>query len=125
MDKKGLPILIVDDSNTNLVLLEAVLQEKGWKIQTARSARQAMKMISSEKPGLILLDLLMPVVDGQQMLHELKSDNRYKDIPVIVVSAVTDPEVSEECVKKGAAYYMTKPVNIEKLLDITEEVFSR
>jgi len=121
MSEKGQSILIVDDSNTNLVLLEAVLEEKGWTIQTARSARQAMKMIQAEKPGLILLDLLMPVVDGQQMLNELKSDNQLKDIPVIMVSAVNDPEISEKCLEKGAAYYMTKPVKIERLIELTEK----
>ena len=121
MSEKGQSILIVDDSNTNLVLLEAVLEEKGWIIQTARSARQAMKMIRAEKPGLILLDLLMPVVDGQQMLYELKSDNQLRDIPVIVISAVTDPEISGKCLEKGAAYYMTKPVKIERLIELTEK----
>lgn len=121
MSEKGQSILIVDDSNTNLVLLEAVLEEKGWIIQTARSARQAMKMIQEEKPGLILLDLLMPVVDGQQMLNDLKSDTQLRDIPVIVVSAVTDPKISEKCLEKGAAYYMTKPVKIERLIELTEK----
>lgn len=123
MVQKDKSILIVDDSETNLVLLQAVLYDKGWVVRTAASATLAMKSIKSEKPDLILLDLLMPKIDGQQMLEQLKSDDRLKDIPVIVISAITDNKTRKACLEKGAIYYMTKPVKIPQLLQIIQNVF--
>jgi len=124
MDKKAKYILIVDDSETNLVLLAAVLKDKGWGVRTATSATIALKMIKSEKPDLILLDLLMPGIDGQQMLERLKSDDRHKDIPVIVISALTDSKTRKACYEKGAAYYMPKPVKIPQLLEIVQNILN-
>ena len=120
MGQKSKSILIVDDSETNLVLLEAVLKDRNWDIHRARSAMVAMKMLSVNKPDLILLDLLMPGIDGQKMLKRMKSDDRYKNIPVIVVSAVTDKKIRKDCLEMGAIYYMPKPVKIKQLLEIIQ-----
>lgn len=115
--------MIVDDSETNLVLLEAVLKDKGWVIQTAGSAVLAMKIINVSKPDLILLDLLMPGIDGQEMLKRLKSDDRFRHIPVIIVSAIADNKIRNECLEKGAVYYMPKPVKIQPLLEVIQNTF--
>ncbi len=120
MGQKTKSILIVDDSVTNLVLLEAVLKHKKWDIHTAISAMLAMKMLSVNKPDLILLDLLMPGIDGQEMLKRMKSNDRYKNIPVIVVSAVTDNKIRKDCLGMGAIYYMPKPIKIKQLLEIIQ-----
>ncbi len=122
MDQKSRKILVVDDSETNLILLEAVLEESGWKVNTASSVKQAMDMIHSEKPDLILLDLLMPRVDGYAMLDRLKANEDYKDIPVIVVSAVVDAKTQKTCLDKGACDYMPKPVDIDTLLVRVNEI---
>ncbi len=122
MDPKSKTILVVDDSETNLVLLEAVLKERGLKVNTAKSVNQAMDTLHSEKPDLILLDLLMPGVNGYDMLDRLKSSNEFKDMPVIIVSAVIDPETQKTCLDKGAWDYMTKPVEIDTLLTRVGEI---
>ena len=115
MDQKLPSILIVDDSETNLVLLTAVLGEGRWPVRTARSGADALKVMHSWVPDLILLDLLMPGIDGYQMLERLKSDERYSHIPVIVISAVNDPDTRDKCLQKGAVDYLPKPVNIKEL----------
>ena len=115
MDQKLPSILIVDDSETNLVLLNAVLEAGGWPVRTARSGTSALKVMQSWMPDLILLDLLMPGIDGYQMLERLKSDERYSHIPVIVISAVNDPDTRDKCLQKGAVDYLPKPVNIKEL----------
>jgi two-component system, sensor histidine kinase and response regulator len=108
-------ILIVDDSETNLVLLKAVLKDKGYVTKTARSAVHALKMINDKQPDLILLDLVMPEINGQEMLARLKSNALTSHIPVIIVSAITDNNIRKDCLEKGAVYYMTKPVKIDRL----------
>ncbi len=115
-------ILVVDDSETNLVLLEAILENEGWIVKTAKSATAGMEMIKDEKPDLILLDLLMPRIDGCEMLESLKSGERYKDIPVIIVSAVLDDTTRKTCLDKGAEDYISKPVDIEQLLKRVRDV---
>lgn len=117
MDQKPPSILIVDDSETNLVLLTAVLEEGGWEVQAADSAANAMEKLKTSVPELILLDLLMPRIDGYQMLDKLKSDERLRQIPVIVISAVNDPDTRKKCLSKGAVDYMPKPVIIQEVLD--------
>ncbi len=125
MGKSSRTILIIDDSETNLVLLDLVLKARGWIIQTANSAKLGMKMINVSKPDLILLDLLMPGIDGQEMLNRLKSDDSLSHIPVIIVSAVTDSKVRKDCLDKGAVYYMPKPVNIPELIEIIQNTFDK
>ena len=89
---KEYKILIVDDSTTNVVLLEAILDEKGYKIETALNAREAYALIEKEAPDLILLDLLMPKISGFDFLEEIRKNNKTRHTPVIVVSALTDEE---------------------------------
>jgi CheY-like chemotaxis protein len=108
-------ILVVDDSETNIVLLEAVLREAGWSVRAAQSGSEALKMIKSRVPDLILLDLLMPEIDGYQILEKLKADNKLSNIPVIVISAINDPETREKCARSGATDYMPKPVSLKEL----------
>ena len=83
-------ILIVDDSNTNVVLLEAILHSQGYDIKTAYNVKEAYTMLEKDRPELILLDLLMPKISGYQFLDQLKKNTDTRGIPVIIVSAVTD-----------------------------------
>jgi len=71
-EKKEFKILVVDDSTTNVVLLEAILDEKGYQIETALNAKEAYSIIEKETPDLILLDLLMPKISGFDFLEEIR-----------------------------------------------------
>lgn len=109
-------ILIVDDSATNQVLLEAVLQEDGYETVTAFGVKEAMKIIEKTKPKLILLDLLMPEISGFDFLKQFKSNQETVGIPVIVVSAVGSNENKDICMEYGAADFIQKPIDLELLL---------
>ncbi|TVR69705.1 MAG: response regulator [Marinilabiliales bacterium] len=122
MAKEKKSILVVDDSETNLVLMEALLADKGWELSKATSGKTALGMISKSKPDLILLDLLMPGIDGNEMLDRLKAGEQTADIPVIVISAVHNSEARITCLEKGALDYLTKPVNINEMLKKVEKV---
>ncbi len=117
-------VLIIDDSETNLVLLEAILEDEGWIVKTAASATTGMEMIKDKIPDLILLDLIMPRVDGYEMLDRLKSSDKLKEIPVVVVSAVSDATTRQTCLEKGAQDYMPKPVDIDLLLNKVRKILN-
>jgi CheY-like chemotaxis protein len=117
-------ILIVDDSNTNVVLLEAILVSRGYKIRTAFNVDEAYSLLEKERPELILLDLLMPRVSGYQFLDQLKKNDETRDIPVIIVSAVTDALNIQKTFDLGAVDYIEKPVDIKTLLSKVEKTLN-
>src|SRR3990172_13294188 len=110
-------ILVVDDSNTNTFLLNAILTERGYQTVTALSVKEANASISKQNPDLILLDLLMPKISGFDFLQLLKSDEKTSNIPVMVVSAITDEEVIKRIMELGAVDFLKKPIDIQYLVD--------
>jgi CheY-like chemotaxis protein len=115
-------ILIVDDSTTNQVLLEAILQEEGYETVTAFGAKEALRVIEKQKPKLILLDLLMPEISGFEFLKSIKSKTSTSDIPVIVVSAVGSRDNIELCLNEGAADFFTKPIDIPNFVEKIKKI---
>ena len=102
-------ILIVDDEPFNIDYLEQELEELDYSIITARDGRKALDQVRSEQPDLILLDIMMPVMDGFAVLSELKTDPFLRHIPVIVISAVNDLQSVVKGIKLGAEDYLSKP----------------
>ena len=115
-------ILIIDDSTTNIVLLQAVLNNKGYLIETALNVKDALSIVSKKNPDLILLDLLMPRINGYDFLKEIKENDKTCNIPVIVVSALTDQENIQRSMELGANEFITKPVDIQKLLEMVASI---
>ena len=121
-ENRDFKILVVDDSTTNVVLLEAILDEKGYHIETALNAKEASAIIEKDKPDLILLDLLMPKISGFEFLEELRKDDKTKNTPVIVISALTDEENVERIMQMGAIDYVKKPIDLQYLVNKVEAV---
>lgn len=109
-------VLIVDDSQTNSLLLKALLFENEIDSKVAFSALAAWDLIRQQKPQLILLDLLMPRVSGFQLLENLKNNDELAAIPVIVVSALCEPDTEILLKEMGATDFFQKPVNLAQLL---------
>jgi CheY-like chemotaxis protein len=118
-------ILVVDDSSTNIVLLEAILNGQGYEIETAQSVKEAYQIIKKEAVDLILLDLLMPRVSGYDFLKEIKSNESTKDIPVIIVSAVADAENRRKSIELGALDFINKPIDIQFFIEKIETILKR
>lgn len=116
-------VLLVDDSQTNNVLLEAVLAEVGYETATAMSASEAWSLIHKRRPRLILLDLLMPKISGFQLLERLKEKPLFAQIPVIVVSALSDADTAMRLKEMGADDFFSKPLNLQALLKRVEELY--
>jgi len=120
-DKK---ILIVDDSSTNVVLLNAVLAQHGYEVISALNAREAYKLVDKQKPDLILLDLLMPEISGFDFLEKIKKDQSLKDVPVVIVSAIGTKENIRQTKKMGAVHFISKPVNVDEVLNTVSRLLS-
>ena len=122
--KEHKTILVIDDSTTNIVLLQAVLNTKGYNIETALNVKEAHNSISKKKPDLILLDLLMPRINGFDFLKELKETKGLDQIPVIVVSAMTDQETEQRTKELGAIHFVKKPIDIQNIIALVSNVFN-
>jgi len=118
-------ILVVDDSTTNVVLLEAILAEKGYLIDTAFTVKEAFMRIEKQLPDLILLDLLIPKVSGFDFLEQLRKDERTNKTPVIVISALnTDDDNLNRIKSLGTIEFLRKPIDIQYLVTLVERVLN-
>jgi diguanylate cyclase (GGDEF)-like protein len=104
-------VLVVDDEPANRKLLEALLASEGYRTTTAATGEQALELITADPPDLILLDVMMPGMDGYQVAAALKSDPRTSNIPVIMLSALSDRDARVRGLTAGAEDFLTKPVD--------------
>jgi len=102
-------ILIVDDEPSILRLVTATLDSKGYELITAENGVDALVLARSRKPDLILLDIMMPQMDGNEVRKRLHADPETKDIPIIHLSAVGDFQQQLDAFDDGTADYITKP----------------
>ena len=115
MEKKKPLILAVDDQNTNLQYLGEILESLDYEIALAMNGRQALEFLVSEKPDLILLDIMMPEMDGIETCLHIKKNIAYKNIPVIFLTAKTEIEDISRAFSAGAVDYITKPFHPDEL----------
>ncbi len=119
-------ILVIDDSTTNIVLLEAILTEKGYAIETALNAKEAFARMDKQLPDLILLDLLMPKVSGFDFLEQLRQNEMTKKTPVIVISALnTDDEKIHKIKSLDAVDFLRKPIDIQYLVSLVDKTLKQ
>ena len=116
-------ILVVDDFVQNVDLLEEVLIAADYDVSTAYDGEEALKKAHAEKPDLILLDIMMPKMDGYQVCEALRNADDTKDIPIIFVTAKTEvKDWTHAIFNMGANSYITKPINSKKLVDKVKSV---
>ncbi|MBF2005461.1 response regulator [Chlorogloeopsis fritschii PCC 9212] len=109
-------ILIVDDTPNNIRILFNILHEVGFQVSVVKSGELALEKVTFIKPDLILLDVMMPGIDGFETCHHLKSEESTKDIPVIFMTALAEVENKVKGLKLGAVDYITKPIQVEEVL---------
>lgn len=109
-------IVVVDDTPENLTVLRQILTEHGYRVRPALSGEIALKTIQAELPDLILLDIVMPDMDGYEVCKKLKSDKATRDIPVIFISALKEVDDKMRAFSHGGVDYISKPFQAEEVL---------
>lgn len=109
-------ILVVDDVQANVMLLKILLTNEKYQIVTAMNGVEALEKVKTENPDLILLDIMMPGMDGFEVAETLKNDSKYHDIPIVFLTALCDPKDIVKGFKVGASDYISKPFNKEELI---------
>ncbi len=109
-------ILIVDDTPENLTVLRQILTEHGYRVRPALSGEIALKTAQADLPDLILLDILMPGMDGYEVCGKFKAEERTRDIPIIFISALNEIEDKMKAFSGGGVDYISKPFHAEEIL---------
>lgn len=117
-------ILVVDDEPVNVLLLEKILELRNYHILTAGSGKESLRIIEKIVPDLVLLDLLMPGMNGLMVLDHIKNNPSTQAIPVIIITALQNNDYKEKAFNAGAVAYLTKPVTQKLILDTVRNVIN-
>lgn len=116
-------ILLVDDEPQTRDLLRLMLKRDGYEVFDAEDGFDALKKVKSLLPDMVLLDVMMPDIDGITVCKKIRSDEATANIPVVMLSARTHEEAVRRGIAAGATRYLTKPIGRESLLEHVREVF--
>ncbi|MBC8059274.1 MAG: response regulator [Clostridiaceae bacterium] len=115
-DKK---VLVVDDDMRNVFALSSILEEKGMKVIIGRNGKEGIKKLQENSDiDLILMDIMMPEMDGYDAMRAIRKDAKYRNLPIIALTAKAMKEDKQKCIEAGASDYLTKPLDIDKLTSL-------
>lgn len=117
-------IMLIDDSSTNNILYESILLDEGYEVIICEDAKIALKRLQKDIPDLIILDLMMPGIDGFHFLEKKKEMPGIVDVPVIMLTARVDRESELKAYELGVVGYMVKPVGIAEITEKLKKIFS-
>jgi len=126
MANENAKVLVVEDEEILLTALTEELKSGDYEVEGAQDGEEGLVKAKSFKPQLILLDLVMPKMDGMEMLQKLKTDNELRDIPVVILTNLSDYERISEALSLGAMDYLVKAnYKLEDLLDKVKTILER
>ena len=123
--ENGQTILLIDDDVSICKVAKRRLEQEGYRVRTAQDGNEGLKTAAAELPDLILLDIMMPGIDGREVLRRLKADPRTASIPVILLTVVGESEEIYASITAGDAAYLAKPYDPQVLLDKIRSVLSK
>lgn len=115
-------ILLIDDSSVNNFLLESILEEQGYEIFSSNDPEEGLEMVSNILPDLVLLDVMMPIMDGFDVLTKIRENDKTKDIPVIMVTADLSFASKKQAKEIGISDYILKPIDIDDVCNRVNRV---
>ena len=117
MEQGAAKILVVDDEPDIVEILQYNLEKEGYQVSTAYNGKDAIEKAKEEQPHLIILDIMMPDMDGFEVLEKVNENESHKDIKTLFLSAKNKPEDIEKGKQAGAVDYITKPFSTKKLIE--------
>jgi CheY-like chemotaxis protein len=112
-------ILVVDDDSRNIFALTKILTERGMEVLKAENGKIALDMLkSSQDINLVLMDIMMPVMDGYEAMRQIRLQLKFKRLPVIALTAKAMKDDKQKCIDAGANDYITKPIDADRLLSL-------
>lgn len=117
-------ILIVDDEPNIIMSLEYALQKNGFEVFIARDGQEALEILKNKVPDLVLLDIMMPNVDGYETLQKIKENEKLAAVKVLFLSAKNKPADIEKGLQLGAVAYVTKPFSLKKMITEINELLN-
>ncbi len=117
-------ILAVDDEKNIVRLVQVNLERQGFQVVTASDGKEALKKVEEERPDLVVLDVMMPYMDGFEVLQNLRRNHSTRNIPVILLTAKTQDEDIFKGWRSGVDCYLTKPFNPMELVSFVKRIFS-
>jgi DNA-binding response OmpR family regulator len=115
-------ILVTDDEMPVVQIIKTNLELEGYEVLTASNGEEALQQVEAEKPDLIILDVMMPKMDGWEVLSRLKSNPATEDIPVVMLTALSQIEDMDRGARLGNDCYLTKPFEPEELLAVVKRL---
>jgi CheY-like chemotaxis protein len=109
-------VLVVDDDEDNALIASEILLSRGYEVRVAHDGPSALRSVENSKPDVVLLDIMMPGMDGMEVLERLRANPKNAGLPVILVTAKTQDSDVLAGYKSGADYYITKPFTARQLL---------
>jgi CheY-like chemotaxis protein len=116
-------VLVVDDEFGIAELIEAVLEDEGYRVLTALDGRQGLAVMIKDYPDLVFLDYMMPIMDGAEVLRIMTNNTDLAGIPVVLMSSMPEPTVAERC--SGYSVFMSKPFRIAQILTLAQNLLRR
>lgn len=118
-------VLLIDDDDAHRIFLRQVFTKKlNATVIEVKNGVEALRALEKQVPDVIMLDLWMPVMNGQDFLENLRIEERWKDIPVIIMSALRDKDIVQKLLKLKISDYMVKPITVEQLTDRISKLFA-
>jgi CheY-like chemotaxis protein len=115
-------ILLAEDNAANIATFTSYLEAKGYRIVSATDGQQVIDLAKAEHPNLILMDIQMPVMDGLEVIKQIRLDPNLADIPIIALTALAMTGDRERCLAAGADEYLSKPIKLRQLNILIQQI---
>ena len=118
-------VLVAEDNEYTLDTVSDYLEAKGYEVVVARNGEEAIARAREDRPDVILMDVQMPVMDGEEAIRHIRADADLADVPIIALTAMALPDDRDRCLEAGATTHLSKPIGMKRVVQVIEEQLGR
>lgn len=122
-EAKRFKVLVVDDEPEILELLQYNFNKKGLEVAIARNGQEGLEMIQQDPPQIIVLDIMMPVMNGIEMCRQLRQHEQFRNIPILFLSATNDDMLILSAMSAGGNHFVSKPIRLNLLFELVSNLY--